>query len=98
MSRLVSKYARMPLQDIQEAGKDPKTPALEVLIAATLLKSIQTGDYYRFSLLMERVIGRVPNQDRTDEETEARKELQKLTDQELIRIVKEKLPAFEGSK
>ncbi len=93
--KLVSKYARMSMDELQEAGKSRSTPLVELSIASIFLHTVKNGDYARLAFLLEQALGKVPTSAITDEEAQARKELQELSDSELLKLVKEKIPEFE---
>lgn len=96
VTRLISKYARMNRDDILAAMKAKSTPMLELAIANIFAQSAERGDYARLAFLLDRAIGKVPVADPNDEEKEAFKEIRSLSDQELLRIVKEKVPGFDN--
>ncbi len=93
--KLISKYGRMTGDQLQEAGKSGSTPVIELAIASIFLHSVKNGDYARLAFLLEQALGKVPTSAITDEEAQARKELQELSDSELLKLVKEKIPEFE---
>lgn len=95
VTKIVSKYARMKLIDLIASLESSETAALDLAIAKVFLKSIEQGDYQRLAFLLERAVGRVPVVTEDDADRAARKDLERLTDRELIQLVKEKLPALE---
>ncbi len=68
---------------------------LEVAIASVFAQAAKNGDYTRLSVLLDRAIGKVPVIEPTDEEAAALKDIRDLSDQELLRLVKEKIPELE---
>ncbi len=85
----------MEPQELEDAIKLRKLPVLELAIAQIFAATIVTGDYQRLNFLLDRAIGKVPVIEPTDEEARALEELRALSDQELIRLVKEKIPELE---
>lgn len=95
VTKIVSKMARMTSAELQTAAINPDTPMLEVAIASVFAQSAKNGDYARLSFLLDRAIGKVPTIELTGEEEIARRELQEMSDHELIKLVKAKMPEFE---
>ncbi len=81
--------------EIMIVAASGKTPVIELAITNIFLHSIKNGDYARLAFLLEQALGKVPTSAVTDEEAQARRELQELSDHELIKLVKAKLPDFE---
>lgn len=98
VNKLVSKYARMTKEEILVVIKDSNTPMLELCIARIYTRASKFGDYSRLAFLMDRALGKIPVAEDTDEDKEARKEIESLSDQELLRLVVEKLPSLESKK
>jgi hypothetical protein len=85
--KLVSKYARMTRDELQQAIQAPSTPVLEMAIASIFAQSIKQGDYTRLSFLLDRAIGKVREVSPDDESADARTELRVLSTEELLRLV-----------
>lgn len=96
--KVVSKYARMTRTELQVAATSPDTPMLEVAIASVFAQSAKTGDYQRLAFLLDRAVGKVPVAQETDEEVQARRELQNMTTGEILQLVKERIPLLEQQK
>lgn len=96
--KLISKYARMTKDELLKAVDDESTPVIELSIASIFSKCVENGDYTRLSFLLDRAIGKVPSIAESDEETLARAEIQSLSDQELLRLITEKLPELTSIK
>jgi hypothetical protein len=94
--KLISRYARMSKDEIFVAITDPKTSVLEMSIAAVFIKAIDKSDFTALAFLLDRAIGRAPTLVETDEDIAARKELQELSDSELIRLAEENLPKLKA--
>lgn len=95
VTKIVSKYARMNHAELVAVTEGRAAPMLELAIAQIFVQSAKYGDHQRLSFLLDRAIGKVPAVDLTDEETEARRELQGMTDRELLQLVKDKIPELE---
>lgn len=94
--RYIAKYARMTKEELELAATNPKTTAIELSIASIFMKCIQHGDSTRLQFLLDQSIGKIPVATETDEEKLARQDLQNLSDQELIKLVKDKIPELSG--
>lgn len=47
---------------LQDMVKDPKTSALQVGVAAAVIKAIQVGDYTTIERIAERIVGKIPDE------------------------------------
>lgn len=95
VARYIAKYARLKKEDIEIAAKNPDTPVIELAIASVFSHAISFGDYGRLNFLLDRAIGKVPVVTETPAEAATRQELQGLSDQELVAMIKEKLPELK---
>lgn len=59
LERLLNKYMVMTKDEVQEALKNPATPALELMIGSIVAKAVSGGDDKRLNFLLERMIGKV---------------------------------------
>lgn len=98
LTKIVSKYARMVISELQKAIKDPTIPVLELSIASIFNKSIQHGDYTRLAFLLERAVGKVPTIVEDEAEFNERAELAKLSMNELLTLVKTTLPEIQNDQ
>lgn len=57
-TRIVNVLLYMTREEIQKVAADPKTPAMEVMIASILGKAITGADYMRANFLLDRIIGK----------------------------------------
>lgn len=96
--KVISKYARMNKAELRAVCTKDETPVLELAIASIFAKCIETGDHSKLTFLLDRSIGRIPEIKETDEDVAARQELHSLSDQELAKIIRERLPELEASK
>lgn len=88
--KLVSKYARMTRDELQQAIQAPSTPVLEMAIASIFAQSIKQGDYTRLAFLLDRAIGKVPQVILSDEQ-EQKAALSELPRADLLQIIKSEL-------
>lgn len=93
--RLVAKYGRMLPDQIDALVEARQIPMLEFAIAKIFREAGVKGDFTRLSFLLDRAIGKVPVVVPTDEEEEAIRQIQDMSDQELISLVKVKMIALE---
>lgn len=93
--KYVSKYARMQPDEVDALVLARSIPMLELSIARIFQESAKKGDFTGLAFLLERAIGKVPAVAPPDEESEALKEIQDLSDQELLRLVRDKLPSLD---
>ena len=89
VTKIISKYARMTKKELEETTEIEDKPALEVAICQIFLKSIKFGDFTRLSFLLDRCIGKVKE---IEPDENDREELQKLSLNELLALVKDNLP------
>lgn len=92
VTKLISKHARLPYQELKEFLLDAANPSLELAIASVLEKGIEKGDFLRISFLLDRAIGRVKDiiqDDDTDEELER---LRSLPMRQLLTLIQNTLP------
>ncbi len=94
LARLIAKYARMPKCDVFAACEIPNLPMVEASIASIFSKCFEKGDWLGLSFLLDRAIGKAPI---LIEET-SNEDLQQLSDEELMRILAEKLPQYSQVK
>lgn len=95
VSRVIAKYARMQRPQLDAVVEAGLMPMLEGCIARIFQESYAKGDFTRLSFLLDRAIGKVPVIQPTDEEAAALQEIRDLSNEELIKLVKEKLPELE---
>ncbi len=95
VSRMIAKYARMDRAELGLMLETKAMPMLEACIAKIFQESYAKGDFTRLSFLLDRAIGKVPAVQPTDDEAAALQEIRDLSNEELIKLVKEKLPELE---
>lgn len=95
VTRIISKYARMDLTQLELAAQNPRTSVLDLGIISIFRKAVEQGDYTKLSFLLDRSVGKVPVAYEDEIERAAREELQNLTNDELVRIARERLMAID---
>ncbi len=90
--KLVSKYARMSFSELEALLESKSIPVIELTIASIFAKAFESGDFTRLSFLLDRAIGKVAVMEESDEDKAARKEIEDLSDGELLRLVVAKIP------
>lgn len=50
------------LTDLKNMVENPKTPAIQVGVAAAFMKAIKSGDYAVIERIAERIVGKIPDQ------------------------------------
>lgn len=88
VSRIISKYARMTLDELDAAVLGSDTPVLELVLAKLLLELMRKGDAGRLSFLLDRALGPVKTLDDEDEGPNDR--LGHLTVEELLELAQRK--------
>lgn len=58
---LSNKYLNMDFRDLKEAASNPDLPVKEVMIASIMKWSIDFGDPGRYAFILDRLLGRLPN-------------------------------------
>lgn len=94
--KLVSKYGRMNRDELDTAKADPRLAIIDACFITVYEKILQYGDPARLMFLLDQAMGKI-NPARDDEEARARKEIQDMSDQELIRVVEENLPRLKAT-
>lgn len=97
ITRIISKYGHMNREQLEIAFADPSTSAIDLAIIGVFMKCIQNGDPSRLTFLLDQSIGKVPNTPENDDELKARAELESISDEELVRIVKDQLKELGGA-
>lgn len=82
LSRLIAKYARMPMEDIRIAAADSKLNGAESLLAEIFVRCKDKSDWSMFPFLIDRSIGKVHQNPESDEEIIRREAIENMTDEE----------------
>jgi Family of unknown function (DUF5681) len=85
VNKIISKYTRMSLPELEQVIAEKKAPALEMAICSNLIKSILSGDYANLSFVLDRSVGKVT------EKSEIAVSPKAVSDDDLDLIPKEKL-------
>lgn len=88
-TKIISKYARMTMTDIEDCLNNPSLPVLDGAICSIFKQSVRKGDFGRLAFLLDRAIGKIKE---IEQEEDSREELSKLSINELLVLVKTHLP------
>ncbi len=61
VERLINDFLSMPLDELTLVANDPRTLALEAMIAKVCVLGVAGGDQTRLNYLLDRLIGKVPD-------------------------------------
>lgn len=89
ITKIISKYFRMSREVAERCMGNPDLPQLDHSICSIIKQSIEKGDFARISFLLDRCIGKVAEIVPEDND---REELEKLSLNELLTLVKTNLP------
>lgn len=96
LRRMITRHFNMTFPELSAIAENPESTALELSIASCLNKAIQTGDFAKVTLLIERVIGRVPDLKRIeDPKDEYYDELSKVPPGELVAYLRSQRKAID---
>jgi hypothetical protein len=56
---ILSKYLRMPVEELKLVIQDMKLPAIEMWIASGVIQGIKQGDFYNLGVMFDRMFGRI---------------------------------------
>lgn len=59
LKRLISKHFRFKIPELHKIVEDPESPAINVVLASTILEAAKKGDVQRAEYLFMRLVGRV---------------------------------------
>ncbi len=89
VQRVFSKFAAMTLLQLQEALAAESVTMLERMVGTVIEKAAESGDYSRFSFLLDRMIGKVTGEEDALPAPQGIG-LNHLTTEALLKLVKEK--------
>lgn len=92
LKKIISKHMRMNVPDLQEIKKSEVATAMEVAIAAALVRSAMTGNLKYISPLLDRTLGKV----KEEAEVNINMTLQNLSDAEIIELSKDAIKLLEA--
>lgn len=58
---LLTRNIYLNLEEIGAKFRDPKTPAIELIILKVIEHAIKYGDHHRLNFFLDRIIGKVPD-------------------------------------
>lgn len=62
VNEVVATALSADIESLKQIVNDPQSPALKVGIAVSLLRAIQKGDWHVLELIVQRVVGKVPDE------------------------------------
>lgn len=96
LQRIISKYGRMPLPELDAIIAAKAGPTLELVVARILQEAFKRGDGQRLEFLLNRALGKPKEAPAADPIDEAILQIQEMSNQELAEFVRAKLPDLEG--
>lgn len=92
----LGRFSSLTRAQLQEVVQDPASTMLEIMVASVMARAAKDGDASRLAFLLDRSIGKIKDMGPMEED-ESLLEIQAMSDQELVRLVKERLPELEKS-
>lgn len=83
VEKIFAKYLRMTKDELQEIVRKDETPMIDLCVAQLIAQAAIHADVARFTMILDRTIGRVPNEP-MPETNDVINELREKTNQELI--------------
>lgn len=98
---LFQRFSTKTRDQLQAVIVDHKSTMLEIMIATVMIKAAKDGDAMRLQFLLDRAVGKVATVNENEDDRlfrEERERLQQLSDNEVIKLVKEKMLELEAPK
>jgi len=96
LRRMITRQFNMTYAELGALAENLESTALELSIASCLSKAINTGDFTRVTLLVERVIGRVQDaKPIEDDKDKYNGELDKVPPEELVAYLRSQRKAID---
>jgi len=93
ISRMISKYGRMTLLDLEIVKDNPDSAIMDRIFAKMFCDTFEKGSYATLTFLLDRCIGKVPDVVYTEpEDSPEKEELRKMPIQELLQLVRKAIP------
>jgi hypothetical protein len=89
VAKIISRFCRMTLVEMEKAIADPTLLVLDLAIAKIFKKSIERCDYEALNFLLDRTIGKIALVELEEDEND---EIAKMSTQELLKIIQNLLP------
>lgn len=83
---LIDKFLALSKIELETLIMAAGTPALELMIASTILSCIKIGDYSRLEALLARAVGKV--KENIEDDTESKSDVSRLSMGDLLSLVK----------
>lgn len=90
--KIISKYARMTKKEMRAVQEDQNTSVLDLSIISIFQASMREADHSKLNFLLDRCVGKVKDQLEGDDDLDEREQLQKLSVNELLTLVKTHMP------
>jgi hypothetical protein len=87
IKEIIAHMMAMNKEEFEAYAENPPT-MLEAVLAKTLQESQRTGDTTKFNLLLERMVGKVPNVNQNEDITERRKELEEVPREQISALLR----------
>ncbi len=95
VARVIAKFWRLDIDTLQTEIKGMKLSVGEMAIASIFANAIKHGEEKKLNFLLDRAIGRIQVAEEHDEDIIARQELQGISTEELIRMMRERVPGLK---
>lgn len=90
LRRMITRFFNMTFEEMSRKVDDPAATTLELCIASCLNKAIETGDFTKIGVMIERVIGRVKDTVEVDPVQEYKEELKKVPPKDIVAYLRSK--------
>jgi hypothetical protein len=86
----LSRFLRMNIDELKAAVLDPRRPVIDHLVGSICVKGIKHGDHARLNFLLDRLIGKVKDEDDATLRVAAiAMQMQTLSPEQVIRLANE---------
>lgn len=90
LRQVISKYLRLQMPELVATGESNTAPAIDMIVAKTLINAVEKGEYSRIQPLIERVCGKPAEMTPEESKEPSTEHLDGLSDDELIALAKSK--------
>lgn len=95
--KIISKYARMTSKEFEEAKKDPLLPKIHACVMSLLDDCHVNQNYTPMAFLLDRAVGKATDDEVDQEEAAEAKQLEEMSETDLIALAKKKIAEFEAA-
>lgn len=92
IARMISRYGRMTLEDLEEVKDDADATILDRIFAKMFCDTFEKGSYATLTFLLDRCVGKVPDVVYSEPDSAEKEELRKMPIQELLQLVRKAIP------